>query len=107
MTKGERIAREKFLRHVWMAEQDNPDWGRVERQVPEAWHMIAHDLDVFEKKEKLTLYLDGSVAKLFRAMGPGYQARINRILATWAHAEMAGLLQFRETFRKRMGEMVE
>ena len=47
------------------------------------------DYDIVEKKEKLTLYLDESVAKVFKAMGNGYQARINRILATWVQMKMA------------------
>lgn len=61
------------------------------RQVPDAWHMIEMDVDVEEPKEKVTLYLDRSVAQLFRGMGRGYQGRINRILATWAQMKIADL----------------
>ncbi len=64
MSKGERIAREKLLQYLWLAETDNIDWRRVERHVPEAWHMIAHDIDVREVMEKVTLHLDASVAKI-------------------------------------------
>ncbi|WP_348540471.1 BrnA antitoxin family protein [Shimia sp. R9_3] len=42
-----------------------------------------------ERKEKVTLYLDKSVARFYRAMGKGYQARINRLLATWAQMKIA------------------
>ncbi|MDA8585495.1 BrnA antitoxin family protein [Rhodobacteraceae bacterium] len=62
---------------------------RARRLVPDAWHMIEMDVDVSEPKEKLTLYLDKSVAKMFKAMGHGYQARINRILATWVQMQIA------------------
>ena len=44
--------------------------------IPEQWHMIMHDIPIYEKKEKLTLYLDKSVAKFFKTIGNGYQARI-------------------------------
>ena len=37
-----------------------------------------------EEKVKVTLRLDASVARLFRAMGKGYQARINLILSSYA-----------------------
>jgi len=61
--------------------------------VPEAWHTLEQDLDVAEPKEKVTLYLDRSVAKFYRAMGQGYQARINRLLATWAQMKIAEEVQ--------------
>ncbi len=107
LTKGERIARQRLFQHLAMAEADTPDWDRIARQVPEAWHLIAHDLDVTEPKEKVTLYLDRSTARLFRGMGKGYHARINRILSTWASMEIAGLLEFRAMFKTRMSEMVQ
>ncbi len=49
------------------------------------------DIDCFEPKTKVTLYLDASVAKMFRAMGKGYQARINRILQLWLQSKMGGM----------------
>ncbi len=38
---------------------------------------------------RITLRVDRSVAKFFRAMGPGYQARINRVLRTYARFRMS------------------
>ena len=107
LTKGERIARERLFLHLWLGEVDTPDWGRIEQQVPEAWHLIAADLDVAEPKEKVTLYLDRSTARLFRAMGKGYHARINRILSTWAQMQVSGMLKVRESFAARMSAMLE
>jgi len=34
-------------------------------------------------RAKLTLNLDAEVAKWFRAMGHGYQARMNHVLRNW------------------------
>ncbi len=62
------------------------------REVPEAWLTLEMDLDVAEPKEKVSLYLDKSVAQMFRRMGAGYHARINRILATWVQMKMSEAL---------------
>ena len=64
-----------------------PYW--VRDHIPEAWDRLEKDVDVFEKKVQITIRLDESVAKYFRAMGPGYQARINRVLATFAQMRIA------------------
>jgi uncharacterized protein (DUF4415 family) len=53
--------------------------------VPDAWHTLAHDPDVRAPK----VYPDRSVARAFRAMGHGYQARINRLLATYVMMQAA------------------
>lgn len=106
MTKTERIAREKLFRHLWEARADVLDTALAEA-VPEAWHTLEADLDVEEPKVKVTLYLDASVARLFRAMGTGYQARINRVLATWAQMKIAGLLREREEIRRRFAWMMD
>ena len=107
LTKGERIARERLFKHLDRLDSDTPDWGRIEREAPQAWHMILVDLDVEEPKVKVTLYLDRSVAQVFRAMGPGWQARANRVLATWCALHIGGLLKFREEFPKRMHALMD
>ncbi len=71
----------------------------VQSQVPEAWDTLEQDVDVEEKKTRVTLLLDDSVAKFYRAMGKGYQARINRILATFAQMRIAQV--------KRLNEMLD
>ena len=89
--KTKRLAEERFFRLIYEASLDT-DAGVmavVKGQVPEAWHVLEYDLDVEEPKEKVTLYLDKSVAKTFRAMGKGYHARINRVLATWVQMKIA------------------
>lgn len=92
-TKAQLQARQALARNLlaltseqWMSEA-------IREAVPEAWHTLEQDLEVQEPKEKVTLYLDRSVAKFYRAMGQGYQARINRLLATWAQMKIAEELQ--------------
>ena len=50
----------------------------------------------------MTLYLDASVAKFFRAMGQGYQARINRLLALYAQAKIAESRWFEDAFIREL-----
>lgn len=79
-----RLARAAYaLGHL-----DPSDWD-VRDQVPDAWRTLEQDIEVREKKVHLTLRLDESVAKFFRAQGTGYQARINHILATYAQMKIA------------------
>lgn len=88
--KSRRMAEARFHKLLWIAaHEDNGFLHDARREVPDAWRTLEFDLDVEEPKQKVTLYLDRSVARLFRAMGKGYQARINRILATWMQMKIA------------------
>ena len=92
MTRSERRARLNWARDEFVLDalalpDDMPD------RLPAEWKLILHDADVTEKKEKVTLYLDRAVARMFRAMGKGYQGRINRILETWMQMKMASFLK--------------
>jgi hypothetical protein len=106
LTKSERIARQKLFRHLWELEKDSLEVS-IRREVPEAWHTLEADMDVIESKVKVTLYLDASVAGFYRAMGKGYQERINRILATWANLKIAGLVELETAVRKRFGAIMD
>jgi uncharacterized protein (DUF4415 family) len=84
--------------------QDKMIARMLSEEIPEEWHMIMHDIPAYEKKEKLTLYLDKSVAKFFKAMGNGYQARINRILATWARMVILEDMELENALRRRLSQ---
>jgi len=105
MTRAGRIARDRLFRHLWEGRDDHLSEA-LREQAPEAWHTLEYDLDVTEPKVKLTLYLDSSTAKFYRAMGQGYQARINRILGTWAQMKIAGLIATEAHMAKRMEALV-
>ncbi len=89
MSKTERIARDGLMKSLIALNRDPWIVRALAEEVPDAWRTLEHDLDVTEKKVKVTLYLDTSVAKFYRAMGQGYQARINRLLATYAQMHIA------------------
>ena len=102
-TKTQRIAQERLMHDMIYLMQDSWIPKQVAEAVPEAWHTLEHDLDVTEGKEKVTLYLDASVAKFYRAMGKGYQGRINRLLGTYAHMKVAEEVRVAAALRKRLG----
>ncbi len=79
----------------------------VQSQVPEAWDTLEQDVDVEEKKTRVTLLLDDSVAKFYRAMGKGYQARINRILATFAQMRIAQVKRLNEMLDEELAKIEE
>jgi uncharacterized protein (DUF4415 family) len=91
--KTKRLAEERLMRLLYEGAGgfDAAMMEQVRQQVPDAWHLIEMDIDVIAPKEKVTLYLDRAVVRCFRAMGGGYQARINRILETWVQMKMADL----------------
>ena len=114
-TKTARLARARLERLLEGAGDDAALWGKVQARVPEAWATLEEDLDCEEPKVKITLRLNASVARFYRAMGKGYQERMNRILATYAQmkigeVERARALEdrvdvlMRENLPEEMGE---
>ena len=97
--KTERLARDRLIRNLRTFQEDSYFEFTLHQQIPEAWATLEEDVDVEEKKTKVTLYLDDSVAKFYRAMGNGYQARVNRVLATYAQLKISKVRAF-ETFQE-------
>lgn len=91
-SKASRLAYERMLAQARELEfEGDAPYLHLQEIVPEAWDTLEQDVDVVEAKTKITLRLDDSVAKFYKAMGPGYQARINRVLATFAQMRIAGV----------------
>ena len=87
-TKTARLARARLERLLEGAGDDTALWAKVQDRVPEAWATLEEDIDCWEDKVKITIRVDSSVARFYRAMGKGYQARMNRILATYAQMKI-------------------
>ena len=96
--------RDRELRDLMRLSQDKMIARMLSEEILEEWNMIVHDIPAYEKKEKLTLYLDKSLAKFFKAMGNGYQARINRILATWARMVILEDMELENALRRRLSQ---
>ena len=105
MSKTERISRQRMIRYLYEDQMGENDIELALRdKVPDAWHTLEHDLDVEEPKVKVTLRLDASVARFYRAMGQGYQARISRILGLWAHMKICDMLRLEEKYYEQMAQ---
>ncbi len=87
-TKTARLARARLERLLEGAGDDLALWRKVQSRVPDAWATLEEDIDCPEEKVKITLRVDASVARFYRAMGKGYQERMNRILATYAQMKI-------------------
>lgn len=92
-TKSQRLATERFFKRLQRFEDDSELDYAIKKQIPAAWKTLEDDVDVHEPKVKVTLLLDESVAKYYRALGRGYQARINRILGTYAQLKICEVRQ--------------
>lgn len=87
-TKTAIRARDRLRRYLFSPRNDTELWHEIQERVPEAWATLKDDLPDEEPKVKLTLRLDESVVKMFRATGPGYQARMNLVLATYVQMQI-------------------
>ncbi|UWR23166.1 BrnA antitoxin family protein [Sulfitobacter sp. S190] len=86
-----------------------------EKRIPDEWHRIARDR-MPQRKTRITLRVEEDVVKFFRKMGPGYQQRMNDVLATWLHGRLAALIEgpdardvaaeaFADMSRPRLGDV--
>jgi uncharacterized protein (DUF4415 family) len=62
---------------------------RARSLVPEGWHAVESRAPVRPRKTKLTLTLDADMVRWFRALGQGYQPRMNAVLRAYMHAVIA------------------
>ena len=110
VSKTRQLHIERTLLNIAHLKEESVFDYHVQAQVPEAWDTLEQDVDVEEKKIRITLRLDASVAKFYRAMGKGYQARINRVLATFAQMRIAQVKRLNEMMEEelaKIGEMRE
>ena len=87
--KAKKLAEARW--HHLMAQMGNDPltFESLKDKVPDEWWTLEMDFECTGPKDKVTLYLDRAVARMFRAMGQGYQARINRILELWLQMQIA------------------
>jgi uncharacterized protein (DUF4415 family) len=104
-TKARRRAEDAMYEALAFMRKGDVIKGTVRQEVPDEWHLLEFDHDVTEKKEKITLYLDRSVARCFKAMGKGYQERINALLRTWMQMKIGEFLEVDEKLIERFDRM--
>ena len=104
-TKTRQLMIERMLLNLeHLKLEDKLDY-HVQALVPEAWDTLEQDVDVVEKKTKLTVYLDASVAQFYQAMGKGFHGRINRVLATFAQMRIAQVKKLNEMLDEEMAKI--
>ncbi|PJI92598.1 BrnA antitoxin of type II toxin-antitoxin system [Yoonia maricola] len=98
MTKTQRINWGYAVDARRMIEYDLHSVAMKLRCMPREWDEIWHDEDRRDpKRVPVTIRLDADVVKFFKAMGPGYQPRINRVLRAFMHYRLAGILEGPDT----------
>ncbi|TDL86378.1 BrnA antitoxin family protein [Meridianimarinicoccus aquatilis] len=89
-SRAARHAYERLILSAYAEEAEKHNSAYDLRDViPEAWDALEQDVDLPEPRVKTTLYLDKSVSVYFRALGPGWQNAVNRVLATYAQMKIA------------------
>ena len=82
-TKRQERSYAEMLAHIAELE----DWNRRDRlkraAIPRDWYEIAAKTPTKPRKVRLTAGYDADVARWYRSLGQGYQARMNRVLRTY------------------------
>lgn len=75
-------------------EFDSLDTVRLQQRVPYEWHSIHDNPDIFSsKRQKVTIRVNDDVIKYFKAMGPGYGEKMNRVLTAYVHGRLAQIVE--------------
>lgn len=94
MTKKERILWADAMELLEDIEWDLYDFFDRERKIPKGWHSIWQDRDRRDpNRVRVTISLDADVVKFFKAMGKGYQPRINRVLRAFVMGRLSGMIE--------------
>ncbi|EBA13048.1 hypothetical protein RCCS2_04164 [Roseobacter sp. CCS2] len=98
MTKTQRIHWSYATDALRMIEYDLHATATKLRCMPKEWDEIWEDFDRRDpKKMRVTIRLDADVVKFFKAMGEGYQPRMNRVLRAFMHYRLAGIIDGPDT----------
>lgn len=98
MTKAQSIHWSYAVDAHRMLEYDLHSVMKKEKMLPQGWDEIWHDIDRRDpKRVPVTMRMDADVVRFFKAMGEGYQGRINRVLRMFMHYRLAGIIEGPDT----------
>ncbi|GGE48020.1 BrnA antitoxin family protein [Actibacterium pelagium] len=98
MTKAERLHWSSGTDALAMIEHDLHSRLMTFGQIPTEWHSIWQDEDrLDDRRTRVTARFDADVVKFFKALGPGYQHRMNRVLRAYTHMRLAKLVEGPDT----------
>lgn len=101
----DRMNNREKLHHYYLVdlmrqlEFDLHDGREIYNHIPLEWEDIATQ-PATPVKTRITLRVDGDVAKFFRAMGTGYQTRMNAVLRAFMLSKISGVIKGAERFEK-------
>ena len=87
--KRSKSEERSFARMLAELEEQEIAFDRFKRSrslVPPGWHSVERRAEIKSKKTKLNLALDADMVAWFRALGRGYQPRMNAVLRAYMHA---------------------
>jgi uncharacterized protein (DUF4415 family) len=90
--KRSKAEERSFAQMAAELEEQLGEIGRLKlkaRLIPPGWHKVESLAPVKPVKTKLNLALDADMVKWFRALGRGYQPRMNAVLRAYMHAVIA------------------
>ena len=88
-TQGQRDARAQMMHELERLQRELSDtW--LDQSLPDDWSGLEWEAPVERHKTRVTLRLDSDMVRWFPKLGPGYQARINRVLRIYWMALLAG-----------------
>jgi len=90
MTYSTRAARKTDMMYELERLQEDLTVHWLDQSLPDAWTGLDHGDPVDHHKTRVTLRVDTEMLKWFRKLGPGYQARMNRVLRIYWTALLAG-----------------
>ena len=91
-TRTERLSRLYMMDAMAQTEYDILHGLYTTGRLPDEWHEIAYETGRRKALSKVTIRLETDVVKFFKALGPGYQEKINRVLASFVHARLARMI---------------
>ncbi|MEM9436080.1 MAG: BrnA antitoxin family protein [Pseudomonadota bacterium] len=92
MTLKERIAWMNSIEGLRQIEYDMVDALNRNETIPREWNDIWRGEDRDTKRIRVTVSLDADVVRFFKALGPGYQPRMNRVLRSFMQARLAKIV---------------
>lgn len=93
MNYKESIAARNSIEGLRQLEHDLTDYLNRAETIPRDWfHICFEGEDRDAKRERITISLDADVVKFFKALGPGYQPKMNRVLRSFMQARVAKIL---------------
>ena len=101
MEAGQRRGKAAAHYHYMADAMRRLEWDlhhRIEAsgRIPMEWHRIAQE-EPRPGTERVSMRFDRDVMRFFRSLGPGYGPRINRVLRSYMHARLAGVIRGAET----------